>query len=120
MSAASVDAAAASLPSVFLPARKPSSQATYEASANKWYYRLYLKSKYPDGYDPSVVSCFLKDDGAPDDCKLSDFLVWLYEQDVHPAGETDTPDPDGGTPGGGMTKSVYKNMIFWAQSMVND
>ena len=78
------------------PPRKASSEEAYASAANKWWPK-FLKAAQWDG---EVKGVFIDAAGEPIDGTLRVLFVWLYEQD-------------------GMTKSIYKAMLAWAQARLN-
>jgi hypothetical protein len=76
--------------------RNKSTEEAYASSANKWW-PMFLKAVCWDGTEKGV---FIDAAGDPIDGTFSQLFIWLYEQD-------------------GMTKSIYKAMLAWAQARLN-
>jgi hypothetical protein len=76
--------------------RKESSEDAYATSANKWWPK-FLKAA---GWDGTEKGVFIDAAGDPIDGTFRQLFIWLYEQD-------------------GMTKSIYKTMLAWAQARLN-
>jgi hypothetical protein len=76
--------------------RSKSTEEAYASSANKWW-PMFLKAVCWDGTEKGV---FIDAAGDPIDGTFSQLFIWLYEQD-------------------GMTKSIYKAMLAWAQARLN-
>ena len=73
--------------------RKESSEEVYSSSANKWWPK-FIKAA---GWDGTEKGVFIDAAGNPIDGTFRQLFIWLYEHD-------------------GMTKSVYKTMLAWAQT----
>ena len=76
--------------------RNKSTEEAHASSANKWW-PMFLKAVCWDGTEKGV---FIDAAGDPIDGTFSQLFIWLYEQD-------------------GMTKSIYKAMLAWAQARLN-
>ena len=75
--------------------RKESSEEAYASSANKWWPKFLKAAGW--GTEKGV---FIDAAGNPIDGTFRQLFIWLYEQD-------------------GMTKSIYKAMLAWAQARLN-
>ena len=78
------------------PSQKASTAAAYSKTSNKWW-PAFLKDA---GWEAADKSNFLDADGKPRDGIFQQLFIWLYEKDV--------------------TKGVFKPMLAWAQSSLND
>lgn len=78
------------------PSQKTSTAAAYSKTSGKWW-PLFLKDA---GWNAADKSNFLDGDGKPRDGIFQQLFIWLYEKEV--------------------TKGVFKPMLAWAQSKLND
>lgn len=76
--------------------RKPSADAQYDKAAKKWW-NAFCKAA---AWDPVARMDFLTEEKTPRDGTFRQLFIWMYEQD-------------------GMTKSIYKAMLAWAQAELN-